>query len=205
MPMTCIDKPMSSDGQAQTFTLRRWSHRKLEAARAAEAQAHAAPPAPLQPAQPVRASETPHPLPPVETLTFESDFRPFMQPHVDASLRRQALRALLHDPRFNVMDGLDVYIDDYTKPSPLAPALAAAMTQARYTLNPPAQLDADGDGQEAIPVEQRSPVSHAMPAARSCVAAADPVPASAIRPDETAGTSESSASGATRLASERSP
>ena len=59
------------------------------------------------------------PLPPVESLTFESDFTAFMQPEVDPGLRRQALKTLLQDPRFNVMDGLDVYIDDYSKPDPL--------------------------------------------------------------------------------------
>jgi hypothetical protein len=59
------------------------------------------------------------PLPPVESLTLESDFTPFMQPGVDAGVKRRALKTLLADPRFNVMDRLDVYIDDYSKPDPL--------------------------------------------------------------------------------------
>jgi hypothetical protein len=33
-----------------------------------------------------------------------------MQPGVDPALKRQALRTLVRDPRFNVMDGLDIYI-----------------------------------------------------------------------------------------------
>ncbi|MBC8022760.1 MAG: DUF3306 domain-containing protein [Burkholderiales bacterium] len=61
------------------------------------------------------------PLPPVESLTPESDFTPFMKPDVDPGLRQQAMRTLMRDPRFNVMDGLDVYIDDYSKPDPLPP------------------------------------------------------------------------------------
>jgi hypothetical protein len=42
-----------------------------------------------------------------------------MQPGVDPGVKREALKTLLRDPRFNVMDGLDVYIDDYSKPDPL--------------------------------------------------------------------------------------
>ena len=63
--------------------------------------------------------QSPAPLPPVESLTPESDFTPFMKPEVDAGTKRQAMKALFRDPRFNVMDGLDVYIDDYSKPDPL--------------------------------------------------------------------------------------
>jgi len=59
------------------------------------------------------------PAPPVETLTPESDFTPFMKPEVDADVKRAALRTLFRDPRYNVMDGLDVYIDDYSKPDPI--------------------------------------------------------------------------------------
>lgn len=59
------------------------------------------------------------PLPPLESLTPDSDFAPFMRKDVDPILRRQALKTLLRDPRHNVMDGLDVYIDDYSKPDPI--------------------------------------------------------------------------------------
>jgi hypothetical protein len=44
-----------------------------------------------------------------------------MKGDVDPGLRREALKTLFKDPRFNVMDGLDVYIDDYSKPDPLPP------------------------------------------------------------------------------------
>jgi hypothetical protein len=57
----------------------------------------------------------------VESLTPESDFTPFMRNEVDPGVRRQALRTLFRDPRFNVMDGLDVYIDDFSKPDPIPP------------------------------------------------------------------------------------
>ncbi|MBK8323841.1 MAG: DUF3306 domain-containing protein [Betaproteobacteria bacterium] len=63
----------------------------------------------------------PEPLPPVESLTPESDFTPFMDSKVDPGVRREALKKLFSDPRFNVMDRLDTYIDDYSLPDPLPP------------------------------------------------------------------------------------
>ena len=126
----------------ETF-LSRWSRRKHAVARevaapagvpaTAEPGAHAVPASSTSPAAP--ATETP--LPPVESLTFESDFTPFLRPGVAADVRQSALRTLLRDPHFNVMDGLDVYIDDYTKPAPLSAAAVAGMVHARYIFAPP--------------------------------------------------------------------
>jgi hypothetical protein len=112
--------------------LSRWSRRKTEA-RTEPAPAEEAPPV----AQPVPDAATPpakvaEPLPPVESLTFDSDFTAFMQPDVDPALRRQALKTLLQDPRFNVMDGLDVYIADYSKEDPLPEGWLEKMNQVKY-------------------------------------------------------------------------
>ncbi len=71
-------------------------------------------------------------LPPIETLTTESDFSAFMQPKVDETLKRQALKKLFSDPHFNVMDGLDVYIDDYTKPDPIPPDVLERLAQSGF-------------------------------------------------------------------------
>jgi hypothetical protein len=71
--------------------------------------------------EPAAAAEAP-PLPTladVAALTRDSDYTRFMAPGVDGSVRNAAMRKLFSDPRFNVMDGLDVYIDDYNKPDPL--------------------------------------------------------------------------------------
>lgn len=117
--------------------LSRWSRRKIDARTAAPAPSPV-PPGPATPppkgeaaasSTPAPATPEPRPLPPIESLRFESDFSAFMQPHVDAALRRQALKTLLTDPRFNVMDGLDVYIDDYTKADPLPDGWLAQMRQ----------------------------------------------------------------------------
>ena len=106
--------------------LSRWSRRK-RAARRAEAPAEQKVPAAAAATPALAASTTglpptdpaPVPLPPVDSLTPESDFAPFMSGDVDPGLRRQALRTLFRDPRFNVMDGMDVYIDDYSKSDPI--------------------------------------------------------------------------------------
>ena len=85
------------------------------------------------------------PLPALDTLTIDSDFAPFMQPGVDDAVKRGALKKLFADPRFNVMDGLDVYIDDYSKPDPIDPAIVRTLVQARYIFNPPAtRVNAQG-------------------------------------------------------------
>ncbi|MBU6484431.1 MAG: DUF3306 domain-containing protein [Betaproteobacteria bacterium] len=80
-------------------------------------------------------------LPPVETLTIDSDFTAFMRPGVDEAHKRGALKKLFGDPRFNVMDGLDTYIDDYTKSDPVEPSLARELL-SRLTFDTPAMLPA---------------------------------------------------------------
>jgi hypothetical protein len=113
----------------------RWSRRKIQAASKVTSEAGPVGPAadvvpaqagtpPTSEAGPLgpTADVVPEPsgtLPPIESLTPESDFTPFMKPDVDEGLKRQALKQLFQDPQFNVMDGLDVYIDDYSKADPL--------------------------------------------------------------------------------------
>lgn len=110
---------------AEDNFLSRWSRRKIEArAGAAEVQpppppvaAPAADATPPDAAPPATAPSAP--LPPVESLTPESDFAPFMNPEVDGETRSKALKALFADPHFNAMDMMDVYVDDYSKPDPI--------------------------------------------------------------------------------------
>jgi hypothetical protein len=101
--------------------LNRWGRRKRESANAAPATAPG-------PAQPLPA------LPPIDGLSFDSDFEAFMHAKVDERVRRMALKKLFSDPRFNVMDGLDVYIDDYSKEDPIPPGMLAQLQHARTTL-----------------------------------------------------------------------
>ena len=73
-------------------------------------------------------------LPAPEMLTFDSDYRQFFHPKVGEDVRRAALKKLFTDPRFNVMDGLDVYIDDYSKTEPIPAAMLAGLKQAQNIL-----------------------------------------------------------------------
>ena len=109
----------------------RWSRLKRES-REEPAQADPAAPRELSPADP---QSPPPELPPVASLNADSDFRPFFHPSVDEDLRRSALKKLFADPRFNVIDTMDIDIDDYSKLEPLAPAVAATLRQARRIID----------------------------------------------------------------------
>ena len=67
----------------------------------------------------------------VARLTPESDFSRFVATGVQPDVKNAALKKLFADPRFNVMDGLDVYIDDYNAPDPLPSGMLRRMAQAK--------------------------------------------------------------------------
>jgi len=134
--------------------LSRWARRKAEArggAPTTEAEPAPAvpadrgePPLPTAPAVPVStapplestASPAVTPEPPLPTLddvarlTKDSDFSPYVARNVDARVRNAAMKKLFSDPHFNVMDGLDTYIDDYGKPNPIPLSMLRRMNQA---------------------------------------------------------------------------
>ena len=66
-------------------------------------------------------------LPPLETLDENSDYSGFMSSKVSAQLRRQALRKLFHQPKFNIRDKLDCHAGDFTKFEPLGDTITADM------------------------------------------------------------------------------
>jgi Protein of unknown function (DUF3306) len=142
----------------------RWSRRKRQS-RSGET-APAAPLAPvareLPPASPpvaapppaASAVDAPSPPPTLEDvarLGRDSDFARFVAPGVDENVQRAAMKKLFTDPRFNVMDGLDTYIDDYGTPDPIPEAMLRRMAQSQ-TLR---LFDAEpGDGaarEEGVP------------------------------------------------------
>ena len=65
------------------------------------------------------------------TLFRESDFARFVAPNVDPAVRNAAMKKLFADPHFNVMDGLDTYIDDYNKFEPIPRSMLRQMVNAR--------------------------------------------------------------------------
>jgi uncharacterized protein DUF3306 len=163
--------------------LSRWSRRKhlakrdpsqLEKEEARPAQPAAAAPADASP--PAARAEA-SPLPPVESLTPESDFTPFMKGDVDPDIKRQALRTLVRDPGFNVMDGLDTYIDDYSKPDPLPEGWLEKMTQvARLGDFHPAEPETEKVAESAPAAEEiPTKIEEEQPVAPTDVADSAPV------------------------------
>ncbi len=76
----------------------------------------------------------------VDKLTHDSDYSTFMSQGVDESVKRSAMKKLFTDPHFNIMDGLDIYIDDYSKFEPITPELLASLNHAKALLDPLSQL-----------------------------------------------------------------
>ena len=88
---------------------------------------------PISPADPEVASEPPAlSLEDVKLLTKDSDFKPFMAKNVSSDVRNAAMKKLFADPHFNIMDGLDIYIDDYSKSDPIPEAMLRAMTSSKF-------------------------------------------------------------------------
>ena len=68
----------------------------------------------------------------VRALTPKSDFQPFMRQGVATDVRNAAVKKLFADPHFNIMDGLDIYIDDYNTPDPLPAGMLKKMVGAQF-------------------------------------------------------------------------
>jgi hypothetical protein len=66
--------------------------------------------------------KTPEAMPTIDDvmkLTKDSDFSAYVKTGVDPEVQQAAMQKLFSDPRYNIMDGLDIYIDDYSKPDPI--------------------------------------------------------------------------------------
>ncbi|MGB5254496.1 MAG: DUF3306 domain-containing protein [Sedimenticolaceae bacterium] len=115
-------EPLAEDQQPrpnETFLER--FHRRKTAARQATEAPQTAPADTTEAALVPQQSEpeavpdlTDADMPPVESLTADSDYRGFLSPKVSESLRRTALRRLFHGSEFNVIDELDDYAEDFT-------------------------------------------------------------------------------------------
>jgi len=104
----------------------------------------------------------------VARLTCESDFSRFIAPDVDDAVKQAAMKKLFADPHFNVMDGLDTYIDDYGKPDPIPESMLRRMVQsAALGLFADEEMDeqpkASPDGAAAPVMSQSPPVTDAVP------------------------------------------
>lgn len=101
---------------------------------------------------------------------FAPDFSAFMKPGVDPVVQQAAMKKMFSDPHFNIMDGLDIYIDDYSKPDPIPMEMLKRMVQSdmlnifskgedKNPNNEPEQLPVDNQGQvaeHALPLNQKT-------------------------------------------------
>ncbi|HEY1461259.1 MAG TPA: DUF3306 domain-containing protein [Casimicrobiaceae bacterium] len=183
MRKTMNRKPDPAAPDERPLSLRRWSQRKLEARRAEpQVQAESVAPVATAPAtaltEPVASANATAALPPLESLTPESDFTAFFSAKtpVDDALKRAALKTLLRDPRFNVMDGLDTYIDDYTREDPIPESVLRRMAHAQQFLAPEhreAPPLVEGEGIDTPPSLSAAASLPAQPAAAPALTISD--------------------------------
>ena len=110
-------------------------------------------------AGPAAPAPPPPTLQEAQQLTPASDFRPFVARAVAPEVRNAAFKQLFTDPHFNLMDGLDIYIDDYSKPDPLPLAVARELLAAHFP-SPPASTESASAA--ALP-EPETPAGAAAP------------------------------------------
>ncbi|WP_341710193.1 DUF3306 domain-containing protein [Limnobacter sp.] len=82
------------------------------------------------------------------------DIKAFMVEKVSTELKNKAFKALFSRPEFNVMDGLDIYIDDYNKFTPLSQEDIGKMALSKQLLSRPdleiLKKSEIGDGLERV-------------------------------------------------------
>jgi hypothetical protein len=137
----------------ETF-LKRWSRLKREEEKNLPEKTGGATEKP----QPKEEAEAP-PLPPMESLTPQSDFSAFMHPKVQDALRRVALKKLFSDPHFNVEDLNEAYSGDWTGGEPITEAMLKRLNQARTHLFSDEERKKleDAEAQAAAPGEPEPP------------------------------------------------
>lgn len=135
----------------------RWAKKNAQQVEAAPVSPAAAPvEAPVK-----AAPKEPQPLPTLEDvarLSADSDYSAFVAKGVDENVKRSAMKKLFANPHFNIMDGLDIYIDDYTNPAPIPPEMLALLEHAKSVLNPLKHLESPAmrmiSRDDALPANQ---------------------------------------------------
>ena len=170
------DEPVAG-GTGEDF-VSRWSRLKQEVKQS-----------PPQPPAREADPKAPAPeLPPIDKLTRDSDYRAFFHPKVGEDVRRAALKKLFSDPRFNVMDGLDVYIDDYSKTEPIPAEMLAGLRQAQNILGwakeDQEQRERDQRARDQQPSKETSTRAIEPPAGQPAAAVQREVPVAVPAPPE---------------------
>jgi hypothetical protein len=173
----------------------RWARRKTDVQRGEAAPQQAPVPAALplveEPVAP-QPSEPAPTLDDVATLAPGDEVSRFVARGVDEAVQRAAVKKLFTDPHFNLMDGLDIYIDDYGKPDPIPAAMLRQMNQSRSLgLFADEESDEDKPQVPAEPAAATIPDQEADPAAAPAAGAVpqtdDEDPDLQLQPDDAAG------------------
>ncbi len=130
----------SAGGSRPAGFLRRWSRRKLQA------RAASGPGSLPEGAGPHSGAErvlTDADMPPLDALEGDASVADFFSPGVSEALRKAALRRIFRSPRFNVLDGLEDYDEDFRGFESLGEVLTA---DVRHRLEQGAQR-AMGEGE----------------------------------------------------------
>ena len=78
------------------------------------------------------AEPVPLTLEDVKALTADSDFSRFTASGVAPEVKNAALKKLFTDPRYNIMDGLDIYTGDYSQPDPMPESMLRQLASAKF-------------------------------------------------------------------------
>jgi hypothetical protein len=130
--------------------LPRWSRLKKEVrhaeGRLPERKPEASPASPATPAAAPSKESSAHEgaassgasvpqLPPIDSLKgLASEYKEFLKPGVDESLRRSALKKLFSDPYFETFERFEAYCEDYTKGEPIPAAMLRTLAHAKRLL-----------------------------------------------------------------------
>lgn len=117
------DRPEQNNAATDSF-LERWSQRKREQQNQPDTPANEAESttqSSVTEAVIIREQD----LPPIESLTEDSEVGMFLNEGISEAIQRKVLRKLFHMGKFNMCDGLDDYAEDYTFFEPLQQVLHA--------------------------------------------------------------------------------
>lgn len=139
-----------------------------------------------------QAAESPAEPPALPTLEDVQALAPgdevsrFVRPGVPLDVKNAAVKKLFADPHFNIMDGLDTYIDDYSKPDPMPPEMLRQLASAKFL-----KMFDDEEKQEEREKQENGEETGAAPAqAPTGREVADDPPAESVAQSDTAGPSD---------------
>ena len=152
-------KPLKSadrQSMADEAFLSRWSRLKQRAESPLELDEDDAPLTVETEPQP---SLTDQDMPPIESLTEESDYSGFLSPEVTEGLRQQALQKLFRSACFNLCDGLDDYAEDFTSFEKLGDVMTADLKFRMQEEAKRLAKESEGGGLDAESTDQERTVS----------------------------------------------